>query len=133
MLNRSTDLQSYSIDALLEKTIDESDLVNRSAGALFLTGFLLTLVGSIVLEVQSGIRNSVIEMVFVGAASSLCTFIGLAIPLFASWGCVVAIGSRINWMFGKPLNPSAIAALAANDAFLAVSYTHLTLPTIYSV
>ena len=118
MLNRSTDLQSYSIDALLEKTIDESDLVNRSAGALFLTGFLLTLVGSIVLEVQSGIRNSVIEMVFVGAASSLCTFIGLAIPLFASWGCVVAIGSRINWMFGKPLNPSAIAALAANVAFL---------------
>lgn len=51
MLNRSTDLQSYSIDALLEKSLGESDLVNRSVGALFLTGFLLTLVGSIVLEV----------------------------------------------------------------------------------
>ncbi len=117
MTNSSTILQ-YSTAATMEKPIDEGELVSRSAGAMFLTAFVLTLVGSIVLVAQNGPRNSVIEIVGIGAGSAFCPFIGLAIPLFASWGCTVAIGHRINWMFGNPLNPSAIAALAANVAFL---------------
>ena len=70
MTNSSTILQ-YSTAATMEKPIDEGELVSRSAGAMFLTAFVLTLVGSIVLVAQNGPRNSVIEIVGIGAGLSL--------------------------------------------------------------
>lgn len=101
-----------------EKPMEEGQLCLQTAQALFISAFIMALVGAIGYGVCSGLHTSVGSTLAMGLSGAICALLGLAVPLIGAWGGAVVIGCRLNWLFDKPLNPSAIAALAANFAFL---------------
>ena len=104
-----------------EQPMEEGQLIFGAVRALFFSAFIMILIGAIWGEVYSGIGISVSDALILGLASTVCSFLGLSLPLLAIWGCALVTGYRLNWILGKPLNPSAIAALAANLAFVVLT------------
>jgi len=100
----------------VETALDEDRLVERSWRPLLLACFVMISVISTTLTIFHG-RRSVVETVIECIVMTGCMFIGMSILLFAAWGVLVLGGKRLNWMFDKPLNPSAVAALTASGAF----------------
>ena len=118
-MTEPTNPQSFSGTASpLEKPMDEGQLLFCAIRALLFSAFIMIFLGAVGGEVYRGTHSSVGSMLALALAGTICAYIGFAIPMFGLWGCAVAIGHRLNWLFDKPLNPSAIAALAANFAFL---------------
>ena len=101
--------------------MEEGQLIFGAVRALFFSAFIMILIGAIWGEAYSGIGSSVGNALILGLASTVCSFLGLSLPLLAIWGCALVTGYRLNWILGKPLNPSAIAALAANLAFVVLT------------
>ena len=100
--------------------MDEGQLLFCSVRSLLLSAFIMTFIGAIGYDIYSRAYYTFGSLLILGLTSATCAFLGLGIPLVGLGGCAAVIGHRLNWILEKPLNPSAIAALAANFAFLVV-------------
>ena len=113
----STIGQAAYVPQPVEIELDEFRLVEGTCRPILGAGFVTTLLSSIALSIAIRFYPSVVDCIFQGIMNALFSFIGLGAALFLGWGMAVWLGSRLNSILGKPLNPSAVAALAAAFGF----------------
>ena len=102
---------------LIETEMDERRLIDRTCKPILAAGFFLTFLSCTAISITANPTLTVGARLWLGMTSGLGVSIVLLIPLFISWGVSAYLGGRLNSILGEPLNPSAVAALAAGIAF----------------